>query len=326
MERPAAGNTGPVTFLPRSADRLRELFQRLDPAFAAVWEDHISRLLHRTQLDARIRFLILTSQYTVTGRHDQLEENLEAALAAGVPTQELLEAILQTFVYAGPWTVEQACDHYQRVLGRTSPPAPGPEAPDLEPRDLEAERSSWSPSDAADPRLPRLLDRYGWHAISNGLRLRPNHHLNMVDTLDALDPDFLQTWLDTVYQGMYGRGILDDRTRLLCVVGATLALGESHQSRRHMRAALRTGATPRQVLEVIFHTTAFFGHPYVMPAAFDDLLLILDDEDRIGELVDTDRIESVRQIVAARVARRGSVADSLEQSRSSDDRGQFPLE
>ena len=78
-----------------------------------------------------------------------------------------------------------------------------------------------------------------------------------------------------------------------------------------MRAALRAGAAPREVLEVVFHTTAFFGHPYVMPAAFDDLIRILDDEGRLTELVPEDRCEAVLRIVAARVARRDGVQDDL---------------
>ena len=78
-----------------------------------------------------------------------------------------------------------------------------------------------------------------------------------------------------------------------------------------MRAALRAGAEARELLEVIFHTTAFFGHPYVMPAAFDDLIRILDDEGRLNELVPDDRRDDVLRIVAARVARRDGVQDDL---------------
>lgn len=86
-------------------------------------------------------------------------------------------------------------------------------------------------------------------------------------SLDALDPAFLEAWLDAVHEGMYGRRVLDDRNRLLAVVGSTLALGEKHQSRRHLRAALRAGARPRELLEVVFQTISVFGHPHVMPAA-----------------------------------------------------------
>lgn len=300
-------------FLPASRDRLAELFGRLDPTFAATWEDHASRLMARTQLDQRTRFLVLTCQYTVTRQTDPLEENLDAARSAGVEAAELLEVMLQAYVYTGPWVVAQACEAFERVLDRRGEALPDMRGRVVEhsDRSVEQERQSWSDADASDPRLAALLERYGWHGISNGLRLRPGHHINMIDVLDALDPDFLQIWEDAVYDGMYGRGVLDDRTRLLCVVGATLSLGETHQSRRHMRAALRAGAKAREVLEVIFHTTAFFGHPYVMPAAFDDLIRILDDEGRLAELVSPERSEAVLRIVAARVARRDGVQDDL---------------
>ncbi len=309
---PSRNETPVEIFLPEAGERLSQLFGRIDPDFALVWSNHVSRLLARTHLDVRTRFLILTMQYTVTQRFGQLKENLAAAQKAGVPPEELREVILQAFVYAGPWVVAEACQIYETVFestpevdGRRAEPAGERE------RRLADERPTWSADDASDPRLNDLLERYGWHAISTGLRLRPSHHLNMLDTLDALDPDFLQIWLDAVYDGMYSRGILDDRTRLLCVVGATLAVGETHQSRRHMRAALRVGAEPRELLEVVFQTTAFFGHPYVMPAAFDDLIRIADDEGRILELVPADRVEQTRRIVAARVARRDGIQDDL---------------
>lgn len=301
------------TFLPNSASRLSELFERVDRGFAQNWRTHVGRLLARSQLDERTRFLVLTCQYTVTRQTKPLEENLDAARTFGVDAGELLEVMLQAYVYTGPWVVAQACEAFERVLDRRGEALPdlSDSVVDESARSLDEERADWSDADAADPRLEALIDRYGWHGISNGLRLRPGHHINMVDVLDALDGDFLQIWEDAVYDGMYGRGVLDDRTRLLCVVGATLALGETHQSRRHMRAALRSGADPRELLEVIFHTTAFFGHPYVMPAAFDDLIRILDDEGRVTELVPPDRIDAVRRIVAARVARRDGVQDDI---------------
>lgn len=285
----------------------------MDQNFATVWSTHLSQLLSRPHLDNRTRFLILTCQHTVTKQHEQLEENLNAARNAGVAAEDLLEVILQAYVYTGPWTVAAACESFERVLsqrGETIDPLRNA-SEDAAPRNFEAEHATWSANDASDPRLDDWFERYGWEALSNGLRLRPGHHINMVDVLDALDPDFLQIWEDAAYTGMYGRSILDDETRLLCVVGATLALGETHQSRRHMRAALRAGALPRELLEVIFHTTAFFGHPYVMPTAFDDLIRILDDEGRIAELIDADRVDEVRRIVAARVARRDGVQDDI---------------
>jgi alkylhydroperoxidase/carboxymuconolactone decarboxylase family protein YurZ len=299
------------TFLPESASRLRPVFEGLDTSFAENWATHAGRLFSRPGLDARTRFLVLTAQYTVTGRHGPLEENLGAALDEGVDPRDLLEVILQAYVYTGPWVVSSACGVFERVLDTKGIDLPPSTASDGSDRDLDEEREAWNPSDAADPRLGPLLDRYGWHGISTGLRLRPNHHLNLIDTLDILDPEFLRTWLDAVYDGMYSRGVLDDGTRLLCVVGATLALGETHQSRRHMRAALRSGATARELLEVIFHTTAVFGHPYVMPAAVDDLVRIANDEGRLGELAEGPAADRLLRIAEARAARRGGIQDGV---------------
>jgi alkylhydroperoxidase/carboxymuconolactone decarboxylase family protein YurZ len=299
------------TFLPASADSLMRLFERLDPHFAELWSTHLSRLMTRPQLDIRTRFLVLTGQYTATGKTAPLEETIDAALEAGVLSSDILEVILQCYVYTGPWVVAGACEAYERVLERRPDAKRDLSAriDDGSTRSLEEERVRWAAADQADPRVPVLMERYGWRAIATGLKLRPVHHINLVDTLDTLDPAYLQAWLDAIYGGMYGRRVLDDRTRILCVVGNTLAMGEQHQSRRHMRSALRNGATPKELLEVIFQTTGLFGHPHLMPAAIDDLLRIVDEEGRIDELVAPDRVEDIRRIVAARVASRHGVGE-----------------
>lgn len=298
-----------ATFLPDSTARIRSILGGLDPDFAATWETHVTELMAREHLDLDSRFLILTAQYTASERHGPLEETLAAALAADVAPRRLLEVILQMYVYTGPWVVVGAAEVFERVVAASDRDLG--DAGTRPARDLERERAAWSDTDRDDPRLEAYLHRYGWHAISNGLRLRPGHHINMLDTLDTLDGDFLGTWLDSVYEGMYGRQVLGDDVRLLCVVGATLALGETHQSRRHMRAAMRAGATPRQLLEVVFQTTAFFGHPHVMPAAFDDLVRIAAEEGRLTELVPPHRVEDTLRIVNARAARRHDITDGI---------------
>jgi alkylhydroperoxidase/carboxymuconolactone decarboxylase family protein YurZ len=297
-------------FHPDSYRAHHERFERLDPEFARVWSHHVSSLLSRPQLDLRTRLLILVGQYTMTGQLAPLEETIGVALRNDVAPGDVLEIILQCYVYAGQWPVSAAAEVFERVLDATPGAADALEhdRPERE-RDLDAERAGWSASDREDPRLPGFLERYGWQGIATGLRIRPGHHINMLDTIDALDPHFLQTWLDTVYQGMYSRGRLDDRTRIICVVGNTLAVGETHQSRRHMRSALRAGATARELLEVIIQTTAIFGHPYVMPMALDDLVRIADDEGRLDELLEADRIDDVRRIAAARAARRSGIQE-----------------
>jgi len=293
---------------PHSFSRRYRLFAGLDAGFTEMWTRHVATLFARPQLDMRSRLLVLVGQYTMTERFGPLEETIDAAIREGVERGHVLEIILQCYVYAGQWPVAAATEVFARVVAR----GPDPQRLDATatpPRDLDRERETWSPTDRVDPRLENLLARYGWKGISTGLRLRPGHHLNLLDTLDALDPEFLQSWLDAVYEEMYSRSRIDDRTRLLCVVGNCLAVGEGHQSRRHMRGALRNGVTPRQLLELVFQTTAIFGHPHLMPLAVDDLVRIVDDMGMLEELVAPGRIGDVRRIVAARVARRAGIED-----------------
>ena len=96
--------------------------------------------------------------------------------------------------------------------------------------------------------------------------MRPKHHLNTLSWQDALDSSWAGLWLAFTYQGMYGRGMVDDKTRLLCMVGNCVAVGEGHEGRAHMKGALRKGAKPREILEVILQSCTNFGMPTMLKA------------------------------------------------------------
>ncbi|HEV7803048.1 MAG TPA: carboxymuconolactone decarboxylase family protein, partial [Burkholderiales bacterium] len=104
--------------------------------------------------------------------------------------------------------------------------------------------------------------------------------------LDRVDPQFNKLWLDYIYVGMYSRGVLDDRTRILCVVGELFVLGEFHQAENHIRNALQHGASPREVLEVILQSTLYAGMPRFV--RFIGILeRILEEQGRLGEITET---------------------------------------
>lgn len=119
--------------------------------------------------------------------------------------------------------------------------------------------------------------------MSTGIRLRPKHHLNMLSYLHGLDEEFADLWVNFTYRGIYGRGVLDDKTRVLCIVGNCFAIAEGIQIRSHMRGAIRAGATPREVLEVLFQSSVHFGMPTLMrlPAIF---VKIMADDGCLAEI------------------------------------------
>ena len=274
----------PATFDQRLAQR-----DRLDQHFTRLWLDfQILGMGQRTTLDTRTRLLVQIGQFTMARSHRPLEEAIRAALSANVPAREVLEIVLQCVIYAGDIVVDPAIAVFESVaqelglmdeIRDTQLPLDGNDSK----RDLESERGHWHPDDANDPRLPDLMERHGWLGVSSGIRLRPKHHLKTLTWQDALDPDWAGLWEHFTYQGLYTRDIVDDKTRLLCMVGNCIAIGKSFNGRAHMRGAMRAGATPREVMEVILQSAPNFG----MPAALGALRAfhrIMEEDDRLDEI------------------------------------------
>lgn len=252
----------PRNFETRLAER-----DSLDQHFSKLWLDFaVSGMGRRQVLDTRTRLLVLTGQFTMSKSHEFLEDTILAAIAARVNPREVLEIILQCAIYGGQTTVDPAIRIFHRIakergLLEELRASQRPLDNDDSKRNYDEERKRWHPEDLANPRCEDLMKRHGWLAVGRGLTLRPRHHLNTLGWQDALDPEWAGLWVKYIYGGMYSRLIVDDRTRLLCMVGNCVAIGEAVQGKAHMKGAMRNGATPREVLEVILQSAVNFGQP-----------------------------------------------------------------
>ena len=261
----------------------------LDPHFTRAWIDFVMKGMYaRKGLDTRTRLLVLVGQYTMAKSHAMLEDTIVAALKAKVDPREILEIVLQCAVYGGHTTVEPAIKVFHKVakkmkllakLKKTALPLDGTNSR----RSESAERARWHADDRADPRTEDLVKRHGWLAVSRGLVLRPKHHLNVLEFLDKIDPEFAGLWVRFCYGDMYTRSIVDDKTRLLCMIGDCLAVGEATQSRGHMRGAMRNGASPKEVLEVVLQTCVNFGMPSMLHA-LEMFVQIMHEDGRLAEI------------------------------------------
>lgn len=261
----------------------------IDQHFTRVWLDYqITGLSRRPALDARTRFLVLIGQYTMAKSQRLLEDTVRAALAAKVAVTEIAEIILQCQVYGGLVTVDPAIETFHKIveslgllpeLKKSQLPLDGTASK----RNRAAEEKTWHKDDVADPRTKPLIDKHGWLAVGRGLTMRPHHHINILDWIDQMDSGFAGLWVKFCYGEMYARGIVDDKTRLLCMIGDCLAVGEATNSKGHMRGAMRQGASPREVMEIIFQTSANFGMP---PAwhALENFIEIMAQDGRLGEI------------------------------------------
>lgn len=271
---------------------LLEWCDEMDPHYTKLWLDFTHGGLYtRGILDERTRHLVVIAQFVAQDETEMLESHMRSALEHGATPREVLEVTLQTTVYVGYPKGARAARILRGILtelGRmdeitkTQLPIDGRSAE----RSLERERGTWRVPDEQFPRREEMMQKYGWRGISAGLRLQPTHHAQTVQRFDRIDPHFLKLWLDFIYAGMYTRGILDDKTRLLCMVGICTVLDEMTQGENHIRAALTLGATPREVLEVALQSTIYTGMPRSLRAVAI-LERVLEEQGRIGELTET---------------------------------------
>lgn len=274
----------PTRFLRKLAMR-----DRLDQHYTKLWLDYgYGGINRRPGLDRRTRLLVLVAQAATRKNQEALADALRAAFASPIPAREILEVVLHCQIYGGTDVADSAIETFYAVIDELDKldelkagelPLDGRDAG----RSLEDERKTWAPADAADPRLPPLLERHGWHGISVGLRLRPKHHIDQLTYFDALSSAFATIWLKYTYNGFYNRGILDDRTRLLCLVGNMIALGREPQARSHMAGAMRAGAKPGELLEIILMSSFYLGQP-VKVSFLRVLVELMASQGRLAEI------------------------------------------
>ena len=268
---------------------MMEWRDEMDQHYARIWlEWTYGGLFKRAVLSDRVRLLVLIGQCIGMNELHMLGSHIRAALGQGATPREVLEVIIQINVYIGYQRVERAVQIFREILaelGRmeevttTQLPLDGTRSNRTE----EEDRATWRVSAEQFPRRDELVKKYGWEGVGSGLRLQPTHHVTTLEKLDRLDENFTKLWEDFVYGGMYTRGILDEKTRELIVVGELIVLNEPAQIENHMRAALMQGVSPRELLEVALQSTAHVGMPS-MTRVVSILERIVGEQGRIAEI------------------------------------------
>lgn len=82
------------------------------------------------------------------------------------------------------------------------------------------------------------------------------------ESLADIAPELADWVIEFAYGDVVSRPGLDLRTRELVTVGALTALGNAAtQLRSHIRGALNSGCTPREIVEVILQMGVYAGFP-----------------------------------------------------------------
>lgn len=110
-------------------------------------------------------------------------------------------------------------------------------------------------------------EKYNPDALRRGTVLFGEEFTRKVlDELAEWDADFSRAFQDFVYDAMYDREVLDQRTRELLAVAACTCLNALPQLKTHAVAAARVGATVREIQEVVMQMSVYAGMPYMLQA------------------------------------------------------------
>lgn len=116
-----------------------------------------------------------------------------------------------------------------------------------------------------------------------GLRVRKevlgaDHVARAAEQTTAFDADFQRFITETAWGAVWARPDLDRRIRSLVTIGILAALGREELV-LHLRASRNTGATPREIAEVLLHVALYAGIP-AANAAFAEAKRILGESER----------------------------------------------
>ena len=116
-----------------------------------------------------------------------------------------------------------------------------------------------------------------------GLRVRKEvlgaeHVARAQEQTTAFDADFQRFITETAWGAVWARPDLDRRVRSLVTIGILAALGREELA-LHLRASRNTGASPREIAEVLLHVALYAGIP-AANAAFAEAKEILGESER----------------------------------------------
>lgn len=92
-------------------------------------------------------------------------------------------------------------------------------------------------------------------AIKNHRELWPDYESKAAET----DPELIEIFDNWAFDEVVGHGDIDTKTRVMMIMGSTIAQGAITEYKMFVNAALNVGVTPIQVKEVLYQSVAYVG-------------------------------------------------------------------
>jgi 4-carboxymuconolactone decarboxylase len=78
---------------------------------------------------------------------------------------------------------------------------------------------------------------------------------------DSFGAPLAQMAIDYAFAGVWSRPGLDRRSRSIATMAILITTGQTHELKNHLRAGLANGVTPKEIEELIIHSSVYVGLP-----------------------------------------------------------------
>ncbi len=211
-------------------------------------------VLSRTGLEARVRQLAVISMLATLGnRTEALRLHLQGAAAVGATRTEILEALIQTSVYAGFPAALNAFTIARAVFENLPSPA--------------ADTAAAVVSSSIEPSEHRRLRRQRGETALAGTSGASGEAV--LHGFDDIAPEIGRMILEHSYGDIFSRPGIDAKTRELTACAALAARGTAATEtplRVHVNAALTAGASRQEIIETLLNMLPYGGYPAVQRA------------------------------------------------------------
>jgi alkylhydroperoxidase/carboxymuconolactone decarboxylase family protein YurZ len=201
-----------------------------EAAYGGIWD--------RPHLTHQDRMLCTLGILSFLGQNDHLERMLGSALDLGIPARSILEAFMQSGLYAGYITTEASAAVAHRVFARRGV--------DLPP---EPERND--DNETLDERGRELMHSLHRDRATKGYGAGDNPITSRLYT----------TAIRYGYGELWFRPGLDHRQRMLIAISSFTAIPLESQLRKFSQSALNIGLSKDEVIEAVIQTAPYSGFP-----------------------------------------------------------------
>lgn len=104
-------------------------------------------------------------------------------------------------------------------------------------------------------------DKYHEHGMSILRELTDEHGIEMIQKYGDISPEFVEMMISFGFGQVYSTKTLEIKEHTMITISSLVSQGMFEQLPFHIKAGVRVGLAPKEIIEIILHCAAYAGFP-----------------------------------------------------------------